>query len=79
MSADHAIDVALAGGGVALANDILVASALRSGHLVQPLPDSVQLEGYQLLLPDGEPGDDVHWFCAWLVERLQQDFPAACD
>ena len=79
LSADHAIDVALAGGGVALANDILVASALRSGHLVQPLPDSVQLGGYQLLLPDGEPGDDVHWFCAWLVERLQQDFPAACD
>ncbi|RQW28504.1 LysR family transcriptional regulator [Rhodobacteraceae bacterium CH30] len=78
LSADHAIDVALAGGGIALANEILVADELRSGRLQVAIADSVQLEGYQLLLPAGDPSDDVRWFCAWLREILQQDFPAAC-
>lgn len=79
LSADHAIDVALSGGGVALANEILVAEELRSGRLLRPIADSVQLEGYQLLLPAVETRDDTRWFCIWLRDMLARDFPAACE
>jgi LysR family glycine cleavage system transcriptional activator len=78
VSANHAIELALAGQGIALANEILVKQELSDGRLVQPIPAAVVLEGYQLLLPENASPDAV-WFCAWLRAALGEEFPEACQ
>lgn len=78
VSANHAIELALAGQGIALANEILVRQELQDQRLVQPIPEAVVLEGYQLLLPQ-DPSPDAIWFCSWLRATLGEEFPEACQ
>jgi LysR family glycine cleavage system transcriptional activator len=78
VSANHAIELALAGQGIALANEILVKHELNDGRLVQPISAAVVLEGYQLLLPENASPDAI-WFCAWLRAALAEEFPEACQ
>lgn len=78
VSANHALELAVAGQGIALANEILVRQELQDGRLLQPLAAAVVLEGYQLLLPP-EPSPDAIWFCSWLRATLSEEFPEACQ
>ncbi|WP_339514618.1 LysR substrate-binding domain-containing protein [Pseudomonas sp. RL_15y_Pfl2_60] len=77
VSNDHALSMAEAGAGVALANDVLVRKELESGQLVRPLPQQVRLESYQLLIPAGPRSADMEWFEGWLQSILAREFPAA--
>jgi len=78
ISVDHAIDMAQAGHGVALANGILVQAELADGRLVRPIGQEAVLDGYQLLRPAGVRHPDADWFCGWLRQALRDAFPAAC-
>lgn len=78
VSANHALELAMAGQGIALANEILVRQELADGRLVQPINAAVVLEGYQLLLPENASVDAI-WFCAWLRTTLSEQFPDACQ
>lgn len=77
VSNDHALSMAEAGAGIALANEVLVRKELESGALVRPLPNQVRLESYQLLIPPGPSSADIEWFSAWLAEILAAEFPSA--
>ena len=75
VSFDHAIDQALAGRGIALANALLVEELLTQGRLVRPIREASVLQGYQLLLPDGALSADAVWFCDWLRRTLGEISP----
>ncbi|WP_443692254.1 LysR substrate-binding domain-containing protein [Pseudomonas protegens] len=74
---DHALSVAESGGGIALANEVLVREELKAGTLVRVLEDQVQLESYRVLTPASEWSEDVEWFIQWLKAELEADFPEA--
>ncbi|QRY80839.1 LysR family transcriptional regulator [Pseudomonas sp. PDNC002] len=74
VSNDHALSMAEAGHGIALANLVLVKHQLAAGTLVRPLPEEVPLESYQLLLPTGAVSADVAWFGDWIRAALQEEF-----
>ncbi|WP_010484716.1 LysR substrate-binding domain-containing protein [Pseudomonas sp. S9] len=75
VSNDHALSMAEAGAGIALANDVLVRKELESGLLVRPLPNQVRLDSYQLLIPPGPRSTDMQWFEVWLQTTLAREFP----
>lgn len=67
-----ALDMAIAGEGVALADDLLAADHLLAGRLVKPL-GAVRTPEYQqqlLLRPDTERPDAVAAFRDWLVNEV---------
>ncbi|WP_152219316.1 LysR substrate-binding domain-containing protein [Pseudomonas sp. SCB32] len=74
VSNDHALSMAEAGHGIALANLVLVKHQLAAGTLVRPLAEEVPLESYQLLLPPGPVSADVAWFEDWIRAALQEEF-----
>lgn len=69
------IDAALAGLGVALARDTLVAAEIRSGRLRRLFVDETRRDaGYWLLLArDNGKLADIQCFCAWLKEQIELD------
>jgi len=77
VSNDHALSVAEAGQGIALANEVLVRDELRAGTLVRAIDVEVALESYQLLTPTGQLSADVQWFEQWLAEALRAEFAGA--
>ena len=69
-SADQVLDLALAGAGIALSNQLLVAEELASGRLVRPLPQQSNLEAYLLLTPGAVLTPQARAFRLWLLEKL---------
>lgn len=69
-SADQVLELALAGAGIALSNQLLVAEELASGRLVRPLPQQSSLEAYLLLTPSGVLTPHARAFRLWLLNKL---------
>ncbi|MDT8990527.1 LysR substrate-binding domain-containing protein [Curvibacter sp. APW13] len=69
-SADQVIAEAVAGEGVALCNEYLVAQELRDGRLVRPLPDAPALQAYVLVFPPATASPITRSFTHWLREAL---------
>ncbi|MBO3277880.1 LysR substrate-binding domain-containing protein [Pseudomonas schmalbachii] len=78
ISNDHALSMAEAGHGIALANEVLVKHELASGALVRPVATEVPLESYQLLIPAGRSSADIEWFLEWIAAALREEFPELC-
>lgn len=72
-SADQVLELALAGAGIALSNQLLVAEELASGRLVRPLPQQSSLEAYLLLTPGGVLTPPARAFRLWLLDKLASD------
>jgi len=70
-----AIEAALAGRGVALAQEAMVVDELAAGRLVRPF--DVQISGphhhWILTLPEKADQPAIRRFRAWLIERAKQD------
>jgi LysR family glycine cleavage system transcriptional activator len=71
VSADQVIELALAGGGIALTNEWLVADELTSGRLIRPLPQQSMLDGYLLLTPGGVLKPQAKAFREWLLATVK--------
>ncbi len=71
-SADHAIDAALEGGGVALARASLVERDLAAGRLVAPFPLGLDTGGqFRFVCPQGrETGGCVAAFLEWVRSEI---------
>lgn len=71
-NADHAIDVALEGGGVALGRMVLVARYLDHGRLVAPFPAAIEASAkYHFLCPKGqEDKPRIKALLAWIREEI---------
>lgn len=67
-----ALDMAIAGEGVALADDLLASEALLSGELIKPLAEVRAPQYQQLLLmrPDPERPEAVAAFRDWLLNEV---------
>lgn len=78
--ADHAVDAALAGGGVALARSTVAAGALIDGQLVAPFDIALSTEAqFRLVCPLGhETKPHVAMFADWMdaeVAKIAQHLP----
>lgn len=74
------IDTAIAGHGVLLARDILVADAIASGRLVRLFETSIPFDdGYWFVRPQsgGRFAQDAIIFGEWLGATLAREFPAS--
>jgi LysR family glycine cleavage system transcriptional activator len=71
-NADHSIDVALEGGGVALGRIVLVERYLTSGRLVAPFDLAMRSGGqFRFVCPEGaETQDHIGGFLAWLRQEM---------
>ncbi|MEM9139126.1 MAG: transcriptional regulator GcvA [Pseudomonadota bacterium] len=71
-NADHVIDVALEGGGVALGRLVLVARYLESGRLVAPLPVALHAGAqYRFVCPKGqEKTPRIATLLEWIREEI---------
>ena len=81
-SADHAIEAALQGGGLALTHSMVAADDLRNGRLVMPLPIVLPSgRAYYLVRPAGQPlRRAVAQFGEWLhAEIAKTSLPALED
>src|SRR5690606_18663721 len=72
-NADHAIDVALADGGVALGRITLVERHLESGRLVSPFRTALKVGAqYRFVCPPGAEADPrVRVFLDWIREEIR--------
>jgi LysR family transcriptional regulator, glycine cleavage system transcriptional activator len=62
----HAIDAVIAGQGIAICDDLLVADELRSGRLVKALDAELPGAGYYLLYRTDHPNKPIiEDFCSW--------------
>lgn len=68
---DHAIDAALAGGGVVLGRISMAEAHLREGRLVMPIKTAMKLKAsYRLVCPQGqETRSQVARFIEWVAEE----------
>ena len=74
--ASHAMDVAVAGQGVALGDMILSRDDLAAGRLIRPFPQSAIYEAYNLVAPPAHfRRPAVKAFCEWVVAEMA-DFQA---
>lgn len=71
--ADHALDTALASGGVVMGRISLAAEAIRAGQLVMPYPLSLTTEAhYRFVCPKGsETRPQVAAFYDWILNEAQ--------
>ncbi len=71
---DHAIDAALAGGGVTLARISLACGALSEGSLVAPFPLAITTEShYRFVCPEGaETRPQIKAFLDWILEQTAE-------
>jgi LysR family glycine cleavage system transcriptional activator len=69
------LQAALAGQGVALADQVLAGEDLRAGRLVRPLPQEVRADsGYWFVCPeDAVDRPRVAAFRAWLLEEAARE------
>lgn len=76
-NADHSIDVALEGGGVALGRIVLVERYLSSGRLVAPFDTALRVGAqYRFVCPAGaETQDRIGDFLAWLRQEMTATEP----
>jgi len=66
-----AIQAALHGHGVALADRLFVQEEIASGQLIRPFPTEIRLGGYWLLTPDRiAPSRPTRAFAAWVKSRI---------
>ena len=72
--ADHALDAALAGGGVVLGRISLAQKALREGRLVAPFPLTITTSAhYRFVCPLGaETRPPVAAFLDWILSETEQ-------
>ena len=72
-NADHAIDVALEGAGVALGRIVLIERYLKSGRLVAPFDSGMRMGAhYRFLCPEGaEDSGTTGLLLAWLREEFE--------
>ena len=72
--ADHAIDAALAGVGVALGRRALVIKDLADGRLVAPYPQALPTGArFRFLCPDGaETRPQVAAFKTWILQEIEK-------
>ena len=78
--ADHAVDAALTGGGIALARSTVAASSLSDGQLVAPFEIALASgANFRFVCPKGhETKPQVEMFAAWLdreIEELRDQVP----
>jgi LysR family glycine cleavage system transcriptional activator len=74
-AADHAIDAAVAGAGVALSYKLIASDDVRSGRLVSPFGPELPLTGraYHFVCPRGhETRPNVRAFRDWIFAEMQQ-------
>ena len=71
--ADHALDAALAGGGVALGRVTLAADALREGTLVAPFKTALRTDAlFRMLCPIGaEKRPHIKAFLDWVALEVE--------
>ncbi|MEM7061076.1 MAG: transcriptional regulator GcvA [Pseudomonadota bacterium] len=79
-NADHAIDVALEGGGIALGRVVLVARYLENNRLIAPFPMALHTGGqYRFVCPKGhETKPRLATLLAWLREEIS-DVPRVME
>lgn len=71
-SASLALDAAVAGQGIALANHLIAADDIRAGRLVELLATDIHLGGYYFAAPRGRWGEPVlARFRAWLEQEIR--------
>ncbi|KMW59908.1 Glycine cleavage system transcriptional activator GcvA [Candidatus Rhodobacter oscarellae] len=70
---DHAVDAAIAGGGVALGRVSLTYGALAEGHLLAPFPLALKTDSYyRFVCPNGaEQRPHVAAFLDWVLEEAR--------
>lgn len=73
-SADHALDAAVEGAGLLLTHGVLAYDDLRTGRLVQPLPQTLESgRGYYLVSPKTpRPTPAVTAFATWVREEARR-------
>ncbi|MHA3915227.1 LysR substrate-binding domain-containing protein [Halovulum sp. GXIMD14793] len=77
--ADHAVDMALEGGGAVLARSSVGAASLRTGALVAPFDLALTIDAqFRLVCPHGaETKPAIAAFRTWLHEEAAKDQPLA--
>jgi len=73
-SADHALDAAVAGAGVALSHKLIASDDVHSGRLVTPFgPELPLASGYNFVCPKGhEKRPNVRAFRDWLFAEMEE-------
>jgi len=75
VSADVVLNQAQRGLGIALANELLVATELIDGSLIRCPEESALMGGYYLLTPPQAMAESTEWFINWIRNTLMEAFP----